>query len=51
MIISVGLNILGVIENMGQTCIPLAALEHHTKTGISLVDARGLDVTDSVLVR
>ena len=41
---------LGIVENMGEICVPMAGLE--TKgNGISLVDAKGVDVTDSVLVR
>lgn len=46
-----GLNIIGIVENMGEIRVPLSNLEHHIKTGIALVDARGVDVTDSVLVR
>ncbi|CAM9178582.1 unnamed protein product [Ectocarpus fasciculatus] len=46
-----GLNIIGLVENMGEICVPLSSLEHHSKTGVSLVDSRGVDVTDSVLLR
>ncbi len=47
----VGLNVLGIVENMGETCIPLSGLESHDRNGIRLVDAKGLDVTDSILLR
>lgn len=45
-----GLNILGIVENMGEICVPLAGLETRGN-GISLVDDKGVDVTESVLVR
>lgn len=45
-----GLNVLGIVENMGEICVPLSGLESRG-SGISLVDAKGVDVTDSVLVR
>ena len=46
-----GLNILGIVENMGDIVIPLSDLENKINTGVSFLDSRGTDVTDSVLLR
>lgn len=46
-----GLNILGVVENMGHISISMGDLDKKSGSGISIIDGRGIDVTESIMLR
>jgi hypothetical protein len=50
-----GVNVIGIIENMAEIAVPLASLgKEHSELGsnaIRLVNARGEDMTDSMMLR
>jgi Mrp family chromosome partitioning ATPase len=44
-----GIRVLGVVENMAETAVPLAALLQSGTSGVRLLDASGADVTEASL--
>jgi hypothetical protein len=49
-LIGLGINILGVVENMSGISLPLSQVANPT-SGMRLTNARGEDMTDSLLLR
>ena len=45
-----GLNVLGIVENMAGLTLPLSSLSH-PQSGVRLMNSRGEDMTDSLLLR
>lgn len=49
-VLVLGINILGVVENMSSVSLPMSELKN-THSSIKLVNSRGENMTDSVLFR